>query len=289
MIKKYKAFSLIELSAVLIIIAILTSITTQIISSIRNAHIANANTITANFNIAQIDGLVAWYETSLKYSLEKSEIIDNKQISTWYNIAPSSITDKINKLETTPSSGITYQEKGINNLPSINFNGSSNLKLSTFSDGDISKATIFFVISIDTHNTPTFFDSYNFSDNNVTIHSLDPDQLYLRASANGAWTSTSSNLPNILTNRGHIIVSYLNGENSKYYFNDAINIAGGTAINPGSNAISGLTIGSRSDNSSHFNGQISEIIIFNKILKLPQRKDVMTYLSKKYNIAVSNL
>ncbi len=289
MIKRYKAFSLIELSAVLIIIAILTTIITQLVSSIKNTRIANANSITAKANISQINGLVAWYETSMKQSLNRNETIDNSPISIWYNIAPDSMLDQINSLETSPSQHITYKEKGINNLPSIDFHGQSNLKLQSFTNGNIDKATIFIVMSIDTHNTPTYFDSYNYSSSSVTILSYDPDQLYIRASSSGSWTSTSSNVPNVLANRGYIIVTYLNGANSKIYFNDAQNIAGGSLINPGTNPISGLTIGSRSDNNYQFDGQISEIIIFDNILKLPQRKDVMSYLSKKYNIKVSNL
>jgi hypothetical protein len=66
-------------------------------------------------------------------------------------------------------------------------------------------------------------------------------------------------------------------------------LAGNANLSPGSNALTGLTIGMDKSGSNGFNGYISEIIIYDRQLKLQERKDVMSYLAKKYRITVANL
>ena len=73
------------------------------------------------------------------------------------------------------------------------------------------------------------------------------------------------------------------------YVNDAENISGATAANSGSNSLNGITIGNNKNNNAGFGGLISEIIIYNRPLKLNERKDVMRYLAKKYKINVNGI
>jgi prepilin-type N-terminal cleavage/methylation domain-containing protein len=71
--KKF-AFSLIELSIVILVIGILMVGVSQGYNIVRSAQISNARSITAKSPIQQMSGLLAWYETSWKESLIQSEL-----------------------------------------------------------------------------------------------------------------------------------------------------------------------------------------------------------------------
>ena len=43
----------------------------------------------------------------------------------------------------------------------------------------------------------------------------------------------------------------------------------------------------RDDSTSFYNGEIAEIIIYNRALKVDERNDIQNYLSKKYGIKVT--
>lgn len=288
MTKKSKAFTLTELIVVLSVISILIAMVAGSSSMIRMTKLVNARSITSESPVKKIDGLVVWYETVSKDSFEENETLDGSNITKWYDVNPPSIIKKFNTLIRTASNAVTYKKNGINNLPSISFDGSvnANLKLSQFKKGSVDRSTIFFVISFNIHDNKTFFDSFA---GNAAVHSADPDQLYLRGSGTGVWTSTQANIPNILTNKGHIICSYLDNANSKFYFNNATDFVGNSTINPGNTDFSGLNIGSRNDGQFAFSGLYSELIIFDRPLKKNERKAVMAYLSQKYRIKVKNL
>ena len=275
---------MVEISIVISIIAFLIAMITQSIAIIKSSKITNARNITINSGVEKIKGLVAWYETSLKESLKIDEIQDGSNISAWYDINPYSIVSQHNTLSRSPSSAITYLENGINNLPSIEFHGQSNgnLTLDNLKQGDLKEATLFFVLSANAYNL-TFFDS--FFGRNATFYSYVASQLSLNAGLQ-AWTSTSSNTIYFTLNKKHILVSYLKGSESRFYFDNTDDVVGGATINPGNNSISGITLGSKRGGSSPFSGRISEIIIFDRILSKPERKDVMKYLSKKYDIRI---
>lgn len=281
------AFTLIELIGVIIIISILTAMTIGATHMIDTSRITNARSATIDGPVSKVNDLVAWYETSLLDSFSSDEQYNNASITKWHDISQSSRNKLRNTLVRSATQAVTYIKKGINNIPSLKFSGQSggNIKIPALYQGNLSTATIFFVISVNQHNTPTFFDSYS----SATLLSYDPDQLYMRLSSNGVWTQNSSNLPEIKINKPVIIAAYFNSSKSKFYVNDALNIAGGSTINPGSNQISGIVIGSRNDNAYYYNGLISEIIIYNTQIKKSERQAIMAYLANKYSINVKNI
>lgn len=280
------AFTLIEIIGVVIIISILYILVISSQSLITSARINNARSATKDAPITQIDGLIAWYESSLDKSFKNNEQYNDSAISSWFDINPSSYDAQKNILQRTSTSAITYKKSGINNMPSLYFSGQSggNIRLTSFAQGNISSATIFIVFSpINFGNI--FFDSYN-ADTSI---SYDNNRLYMKASSTGVWTSTAINPASIDIDKSYVIAAYFNRSNSKFYINDALNIVGNSVINPGNNEISGLTIGSANNNTSYFNGLISEIIIYSNIIKKDDRQAIMAYLSNKYSIKVKNI
>lgn len=298
-IKKYKAFSLIELSVVILIIGLLSAGVLQGASVIQKARIANARSLTANSPVTHLDGLVAWYETSMLESFNATELSDESPITNWYDINPRSRANKpatrptttaandTNTLYVTANSNVTMYEDGINRLPSIKFHGVRGIHLDNFYQGPTQRNTLFYVISIhDESVAHGLFDSGN-SSSNVAFFAINPSHTNTVHMNFGTGVDPSISPLNIQLGEGYIGAVYLNDTSSKGYLNDATNMVSGSLQNPGSNALQGLTIGSSRADSYPTTGLISEIIVYDRILKIHERKKVMKYLSLKYGITVA--
>ncbi len=292
-----KAFSLIEMAIVVLIIGLLIVGVIGGAGMIRAAAISSARSFTVKSAVPQISGLVAWYETSLKESLKASEASNGNQISAWYDVSPASLVDhrydvtpgsatgQRNVLSRTASSAVTYQDSTINDLPAIHFNGSGNLTLSAFYQGDLAQSTVFLVFRPTSFGT-TLFDS-NSTGNSASI-GISSTTVNLNAGSSVS-TGTGSNSAAFNLGNDYIISVYLNGSSSKAYVNNANTSAGNANIDSGSNSITGLTIGSNKSGSGAFTGLISEIIIYDHPLQIQERRDVFKYLSYKYKISVTGI
>lgn len=282
MIKK-SAFTLLELATVLIIISILIFGIGKGLGLIKSSRLNSARSITANSPINEIEGLIGWWETSLKDSLEINETYTNAQISTWHSIDAASIIDQTNSLTRTASSDVVFEEDGINDLPSISFIDQT-ISLSNLSGGDFDEATIFFVIQPAEVPTSggtdaTIFDS---ADSNKSI-AINTTQVGMENSGSLTYTGTT-NPASFGSGNNYIIGAYFQGSSSRIFLNDATTITGGSNLTVASQATSGITLG-----STAYTGLISEVIIYNRPLKLQERIDVMRYLSQKYDIEVSGI
>ncbi|NBV06039.1 MAG: prepilin-type N-terminal cleavage/methylation domain-containing protein [Proteobacteria bacterium] len=280
-----KAFSMIEISLVLIIIGVVAAGLVKGSSLIKSAQLASARSLTIKSVVPNIDGLVVWYETSLQDSFISSESSsDGSSISKWYDISPSSILSQKNVIGKNVSNA-TYKTNGINGIPSLYFAGSINYKLSSFYQGYSTSATVFIVFQPQTTLSATLIDSISGATNRVSFTST-----YITLNAGtSANTSTASNPASFVSNQNYILCAYFNGASSKAYSNNAAVAAGNGTIDAGSNSFRNLTIGSNADKSNSFKGLISEVIIFNRPLKEKERKDIFRYLSIKYKISVKGL
>jgi len=280
---KKNAFSILELSIVLIIIGLLTAGVVKGGAMIKSSRLAGARAITSSSEIVKIDGLLAWFEPSMLDSILPQETIEGAPLTTWFDISPASITLHKNIITKTASNNVTYVSDGINNIPSIRFNGAENLKIDELFQGPANQVTLFVVLRPEFSGGPksTFFDAALAGDDfSVTIHN---GNLVLNAGNSFGLNG------NIESKKNYIIAAYFNFDNSTAYVNDAENIIGTAHVNAGSNALKGITIGTNKSGNSGFNGLISEIIIYNRPLKLNERKDVMRYLAKKYKINVGGI
>ncbi len=132
-----KAFSLIELSIVFLIIGILVAGVTQSSRLIKQMRLQVAQNITYSSPINSIKDLKIWLETSQARSINSAtnglNPDNNDKISSWNDISPQLIT-KINPSQTNDSLRPIYVETSpINNLPALKFN--SNEYLETISSG----------------------------------------------------------------------------------------------------------------------------------------------------------
>ncbi len=294
--KKQKGFSLVELSIVSLIIGVIIGGVMGGSNLVKVARISSARSFTAKSIVPEISGLIAWYETSLNNSLKAGENYDGATISRWYDISPGSNTTIIengrkNFLQRAADSNLTYQADGINKSPSLSFKNNAVLYLTNFYQGSLSQATIFLVfrpIVAPSSTTQFFYDNY-YTGQRATI-GIKTNTMTMDFGISASTTASSSNF----TISDYIAASYINGSSSKIFVNDTTNILGSATVNPGTNSLVGATIGglgsgSSSTTSQGFTGLISEIIIYNRLLNLQERKDIMNYLSKKYKISVANL
>lgn len=298
--KKREAFTILELSIVLIIIGIITVGIIKGTGLISSSRINIARSLTAKSVVSQIDGLVAWYETSSRDSFLENESVNDAVISNWYDISPASIPQKKNTLA-AKTGAIKYIAQGINNVPSLQFSSQidssvTNLQLSSFYQGSTSQNTIFIVFQQMPRNYVSphdrwIIDSHSSASTSSVGYSdvLGVDDFRINAGSTTAYTS-STNAPIFADNKAYIAAIYYDGAYSKAYLNDVTKMVGDGYLspNPGSNYINGLTVGSlKSDVSeSRFVGLISEIIIYNRVLKEIERNDIFRYLAKKYTMNV---
>ena len=105
-----KAFSLIELSIVLLIIGLLVAGITQSSRLVQKFRIRTAQTLTESSPVNGIRNLVAWYETTSQASFD-STIDNGVAVSSWYDISPS--VNKSNATQTTAANRPVYTENDI--------------------------------------------------------------------------------------------------------------------------------------------------------------------------------
>ncbi len=274
---KKNAFSLVELSVILLVIGLLAAIITKGGSLIYSARISSAQSTTGAAKLAEIDGLAAWYETVMDDSLSANARIDNQPVSYWQDISSQFIiSESLNRLIGPGSNKIVYRKEGIADLPSLQFTSSGNFALTSLQGGVSNVATVFAVLSptLSLTSKMTFLDSATGSDNALSMES---SNFTLESGANYSLSSSF--------NSGGVYVIGLNLSNEvKLFVNnvDEIDVNSSAVIN----GFNGLMVGTDRGGADNFTGLISEIIIFDKILNVEERRRVMSYLAKKYSIRV---
>lgn len=121
--KLAKAFSLIELSIVILIIGILVAGVTQSSRLINAMRLQTFRSLTLNSPVSSINGLVLWLETTLEKSFDPIQASNGSEISTWFDINPQTTTP-LNATQATTGRKPTYNSVG--NIPVITFNGVDN-------------------------------------------------------------------------------------------------------------------------------------------------------------------
>lgn len=276
---KKTAFSLVELAVVILVIATITAGIIKGSSMIRDSRLSSARSLTANSQINEIDGIIAWYETTLENSLLNNEEIDNYPMSTWNDISSQrSLSEGLNILMRSADNKVVYRKDGINNLPSLQFAASGRFSLSKIEAGLSSSYSLFAVLSPTLNLSGVdmvFIDSYLSGNNN----SIGLTSNALKISSGSAVNLSSS----FSQSQEYIIGAYLSSDKTSAYVNNVTQSDSSTIL---VNGFDGLTIGADRSGANNFTGLISEIIIFNRILSQKERISIMSYLSRKYDIRV---
>jgi len=149
-LRKITAFSLIELSIVILVIGLLIAGALQGSNMISKAALSSARTLTESSPVASIRSLSLWFESTSKASFIDSEGDDNASISKWHSINPSD-TQKTSVNQNNPSSKPKYISNAINNLPAVQLDESDDY-ISTVANKASKSFSVFVVAQAKTNH-----------------------------------------------------------------------------------------------------------------------------------------
>lgn len=284
-----KAFSLIELSIVVLIIGILIAGVTQGSRMVAQSRLKVAQNQTQTSPANSIPGLYLWLEPTMGGNIISANNgaapENNDSISGWNDSGTQNLAKMIIN-QTNSANQPKYVSNGINGLPSIQFDG-SNYYLNGTNGIVFSDITIFIVTQLNStsNNLSAFIYSQGpWQANNLQLlmhNNTGYAQYSIYPSSNDFW-NTSRSLYDL---RPHLL-TYRDDNNSEL----AIFADGGYKMSTTSSKSpknwTSISIGAwnNSGASRYLNGYISEIIIYNRALKNTEVTDVNNYLITKYNI-----
>jgi len=300
--KTRTAFSLIEISIVILIIGVAISGIVSGMYLFYDFKLGQAQSMTAKSPVISTPNLTLWLETTSPNSFEVERPLDKDNIALWKDINPQRIF-KVNVSQSASDKQPTYVDNAINNLPALKFTNdielrSENLALNDFLSSD--QATIFLVQN--NFGTNIYSATINWI---VTANNLDTDTEVSRfvvhaTQENGkimfdfgsccttsARTSTNP-LSNFL-NKNKILSFVKNSSNSNLRVNfDETSVNNNSASASVSASLSAPFIVGRfrTTDSYYFTGYIGEIIIFDRALNESERKKIEDYLSEKWGINI---
>jgi prepilin-type N-terminal cleavage/methylation domain-containing protein len=324
--KTSTAFSLIELSIVILIVGIIVAGITQGSRLIRNSKLKSAQNLTTSSPVAGIRGISLWLESTQDTSFPES-LDDEASLLQWNDSNPQASPSKLfavpaSGVTTSGSTAIKYDSDGINGLPSIRFNGTNTtagiLSLST-SSTTLTPSPVATTADPNNANAFTAFMVYKLDD---TASGADYTVLYNGVAASNGWgyfrdsavtnkrtiqigTTKALATTSLLTNPEIATITYSGynasssnpGTKTTYlYINGGfVTIADNTVSGNNGQATGALAttvvtpttnlfIGGTTSTTKAWKGLISEIIIFDTVLKNQDLKDVASYLGKKYSI-----
>jgi prepilin-type N-terminal cleavage/methylation domain-containing protein len=295
---KTRAFSLIELSIVILIIGILVAGVTQSSRLVREFKLSSARNLTKSSPVASIKDLAFWLESTSEESFDLSDQEDGLPIDNWYDINPQSIS-KINFTQSSSTLRPLFEVGGINNLPSLQFDGSDDRMtlaasqvLSDFTASD--QMTIFTVQKHTVSSQANSFFLYKSSNGGIRVSSHFPfdGSSFMFDFSTCCTTGVSRIQPaysSSYTNRVNIVMWRIKSGVATVRVNGTqlVNTAmTGTFLDsdlasPATFSISGIDTG-----GYILNGYLGEMIMFRRGLKADEISEIERYLSKKWGVSI---
>ena len=311
-----KAFSLVEISIVILIIGLLIAGISKASDMIFDANLKSGRALTKGAKVNRMPSLALWLETTLGESLLDKERYDTTTISVWRDINPQTPGRLLFKNTGTPK----YVEFGEKNMPAIGFGATAidtdyflpytdaaTATVATFSSNQIfqtANMTIFMVLKPKNYigSTTTATELLNFCpyDSAATPPALtctDGKEIKLALDINGKVTFSSIGAgatagtfatksvtsTDVQQKKNLIIVSALkDAVGNKLFINGALGATTGANVNLlNNNFIGTFRIGAISG------VEIYEIIVFSSNLSDVDRQNVETYLGKKFAIPMA--
>lgn len=275
--KKIKAFSLIELSIVILIIGILVAGVTQSSRLVRQFRLQTAKNLTINAPISAIPNLAFWVESTQDGSFLETEAQDGVAVTKWFDVNRTSI-DKA----TTSVLGIApvYRQSAINGLPAIQFSGNGCYSINHVGITNNGLKTFFAVFLETAKNSASGTYLY---DNLV----LPPQFAFILppTQTGQIFAGASVIAGSIPLNKANLVTIVHNTANSFF----RVNGVQSPTANAGTNVMNSTTRlggGACTYVFDTFYGYIAEFIIFDRVLKADEYTDIENYLSKKWGIKI---
>jgi prepilin-type N-terminal cleavage/methylation domain-containing protein len=289
---KKNAFSLIELSIVILIIGILVAGVTQGSRLIAAFQISNARTLTQSSAVHSIRDIVFWLDATAEGSIlnQNGEDISNGDtVSSWQD---SNFRATMNFCtQGTIADQPEYIAQAINNLPAIRFSSAvrdTRLASCNVPGGTRIESTIFIVMNWISSPSPNSnpFVIGNGGVNTALMGIRPSGQLSFRI-----WDGASDLdiLEHTIAANENLILTRRNdpaGDASTLYQNGVI-VDDTTSSIDGTFSNTSVTIGNWPNGNRTHGGDIAEIIVFDRALRNEERESVEKYLSQKWGINLS--
>lgn len=297
-----KAFSLVEISIVVLIVGLLIAGISKASDMIFDANLKTGRSLTKGAKVNRIPSLSLWLETTLTESLLDKERYDTTAISIWRDVNPQVSSKLIFKKTGTPK----YVEFGQDNMPAIGFtsstvntdyflpyNSESSATVSLYPSTQIfsnATATIFAVIKPQSLATELLnFCPYDAVNSTFSCSAGNEIKLALDASGNVKFSFMSGSSATVdftsssQSKKNLIIVSALkDAVGNKLFINGS---SGGSSV---ANSNLATTSFSGTFRIGGVTGvEIYEIIVFSSALSDSDRQNVEAYLGKKFAIPVA--
>jgi hypothetical protein len=273
-----KAFSLPELSIILIIISIIIIGVVNVKGDLLNkAKINNIIKLTKISPLIDLDNLSIWLEVGTKDSFKNSEVIDGSYLSLWKNIAPN-YHHKINFSQTVAINQPKYIISN-NSLPSLSFDGGDYLSAANIYGHQFTKENQATIFIVQKYNSP------NHSSKIINWESTGTNKFTLKStdsSGNIVWhfaNDTISKISNSDFNDKWNIITLTKGSN-----NINIRINGSLLYSVGVSDDFDITVLSDFNIGTNFNGEIREIAIIKNKISSQEIDEIEKYLSRKWDI-----
>ena len=318
--KKNRAFSLIEISVVIVIVMIMIAGLIQGSRLIGSMRITTARNVTNSSAMPWINYIVTWYDATAADAFNESENNDGNKVSRW-NGAEIRYSDRINITQVDDAKKPIFVSNGMYGLPSIKFDGVDDYFVSEYLEQSVltyRSGAVFIVFEPKTTSATAkrsifyqpsecgreFDVGYGFGGlaGNLGLASSSGDC--------GSTHATTSSLNLVVPNEKIVVSMNIyqapmikgNTSNIKIYRNGYLETTSkvgdgynSTLIETTKKYADGserIYVGARktSDSanpSSFFEGLLGEMIVFNRSLNNEDRKEIEKYLGKKWGIKVN--
>lgn len=292
-----KAFSLIELSIVILIIGILIAGVTQSSRLINRMRIATAASLTKSSPVPSIQDLAFWVESTSEYAFAMGsagtytnilEPDDTNQIARWNDINPQSTT-KYDAIQSTLANQPTYKSVAINNLPALLFSNPSAMRLiSSLSMEYTTKPNLTYFIVFQRVGNGSYqciFGNGIGGSNRIFCprHADNATQGLIISGSSSSSTITGVN--GLDTEIVSVVLKNTVSSGSTAYVNGTSNVTFTDAA--ANNGAATTTIGADGPSAgAPWDGYISEVIIYSRALKTEERKSVEKYLGQKWGVKI---
>jgi len=320
--KKYKAFSLVELSVVIVILMIMIAGLMQSSRVVASMRITTARNVTQSSAMPWINYIVTWYDATAMDAFNDSETNDGNKISRWSG-AEIRYSDRINLNQSVDEKKPTYVSNGMYGLPSIKFDGvddhliSENLEQAILTYRSASVFIVFEPKSISSTEKRSILYQPSICGTEFDLgYGFDGKKgnfgLASSSTACGTINATTSGFDYVVPNE-KIVASLIvyqapmikgDGSNIKIFRNGYGSSTANLKINDGYNSALIESNKKYADNSdriylgavktsdnatphSFFQGLLGEMIVFNRSLNNEDRKEIEKYLGKKWGIKVN--
>ena len=285
------AFSLIEMSIVILVIGLLIAGVTGSSRLVKKAKLTTARTLTEGAPVNSIDDLVMWFETTSNRSFLTPEVADGTIIDTWFDIR-NSLGAKIAAVQEEDAAYNPIYTKGaINNLPALKFTKAGGQYL--LFDGSVLVGTDYTLFVVDQRSVNGTGDDYMIGGDSVLANKI--IGLGYRTGGtivySGHGGTHDINYSLAATNssaKARIFTATLSVDDGKTLYINGRQVAVDTTQDQRLVQYIAGYIGRYGANIDYqYDGYIGEVIFFARNLDTKERQAVENYLSKKWNVALN--